>query len=203
MLKKWFKEYFEINKREILIIICLLIIGIIVGFGTYIFASNELKDTAVLSIKEVFDISKSESYIKTNIMLNGITAHLVLIIVICLLSLTLFGKWIIYGIIILKGMAISIYSILLFNVFGPLWGIVAFILLVVLVNMLYIPAFMYLIVCFLEVNFNIFKTKFNNINIAAIYKVLIIMLLSFVVMFSSVVVEQIASNIVLNIYTKM
>ena len=203
MFKKWMREYIEINKREILVVIGLILIGIIIGVGVYIFASNATKELAISSVKSVFDISKSESYVKTNVITNGIKADLLLILILAILSVTLFGKWIIYLIVTLKGVALSLYTILLFNVFGPLWGILAFILLVLLVNILYLPALIYLVVTFLEVNFNIFKTRINNINVVGIYKVLLAIFITFVIMFSSIVVEQITSSVVLNIYNKL
>lgn len=203
MFKKWMREYIEINKREILVVIGLILIGIIIGVGVYIFASNATKELAISSVKSVFDISKSESYVKTNVITNGIKADLLLILILAILSVTLFGKWIIYLIVTLKGVALSLYTILLFNVFGPLWGILAFILLVLLVNILYLPALIYLVVTFLEVNFNIFKTRINNTNVVGAYKVLLAIFIAFVIMFSSIVVEQITSSVVLNIYNEL
>lgn len=203
MLKKWIKEYIEINKREILIVIGLMLLGVIIGIGVYIFASSATKDLAIASVKEVFEISKQTTYVKTNVIANGVKADILLILILGISSVTLFGKWIIYTITLLKGMALSIYTILLFNVFGPLWGILVFILLVLLVNILYIPALIYLIINFLEVHFNVFKARINNLNVVEIYKVLMAIFFSFVIMFSSIVVEQLASSIVLNIYTKI
>lgn len=203
MLKKWFKEYIEINKRDILIVVGLILLGVIIGIGAYIFASDAVKDLAVSSVKQVFDISKSETYVKTNIIVNGMKADILLIFILAILSVTLFGKWIIYLIMILKGASLSLYTILLFNIFGPLWGIVTTLLLVILVNILYLPALIYLVVTFLEINFNVFKAKVSNLNVSTTYKVLLVIFLSFVIMFSSIVVEQIASGIVLNIYNKI
>lgn len=203
MLKKWVKEYIEINKREILQVIGFIILGVFIGIGTYIFADTSVKELAASSIKDVLNISKSETYVKTNIILNGVKADALLIIIIAMLSVTLFGRWIIYIIMILKGAALSVYTILLFNIFGPLWGIVTTFLLVVLVNIIYLPALIYLVVSFLDVNFSVFKASISSLGITNIYKLLMIIFLSFAVMFSSIVVEQIASSIVLNIYTKI
>ena len=203
MLKKWLKKYIEINRKDILIIVGLLLVGVIIGIGTYIFASNEVKELAVTSVRNVFDISKSETYIKTNIIVNGIKSNFILIFIIAILSVTLFGKWIIYGIMILKGAALSIYTLLLFNIFGPLWGIIATLLLVILVNILYLPSLIYLVISFLEINVDIFKVRIDGSNIVVIYKLLSVIFLSFAIMFSSIIVEQVSSNIVLNIYNKM
>lgn len=203
LLKKWFKEYIEINKSEIITVISLLIIGVVVGIVAYAFSTDTVKELSVSSVKSVLDISKEETYVKTNVILNGIKADIILILILAIFSVTLFGRWGIYLILLLKGAAISVYTILLFKVFGPLWGIVTILLLVVLVNVLYIPALIYLAVTFLEINFNIFKAKFSNINMGSIYKVIVVVIISFIVMFSSIVVEQVVSSIVLNIYTKI
>lgn len=202
MLKKWIKEYMAINKREILIVVGLLLLGIVIGIGVYVFSSIEIKQLAIESIKKVLDISKEDTYIKTNIIKNGIKTNLLTICLLAMLSVMLFGKYVIYGLTILKGASISLYTIVIFNIFGPLWGIVVTLLLVMLVNILYIPAFIYLIVTFLELNFNIFKTKLN-INGYSTYKLLLAVFICSILMFSSVIVEQIASNVVLNIYNKI
>ena len=157
LLKKWIKEYIIVNKRDILIIVGLILLGIISGVGVYIFVSDSVKQLAISSVKEVLDVSKTETYVKTNIIVNGIKSNILLIISLAILSVTLFGKWIMYIIAMLKGAALSIYTIILFNVFGPLWGIVTTLLLVILVNLLYLPALVYLIINFLEINFNIFN----------------------------------------------
>lgn len=203
MLKKWIKEYIEVNKKEVLIIIGLLLLGVIIGVGIYIFVSSSTKALAITSVKEVFEISKESTYVKTNIVANGVKADILLILILGIASITLFGKWVMYMIVLLKGISLSIYTILLFNIFGFLWGSLVFILLVLLVNILYIPALIYLIVNFLEIHFNIFKTRITNLNVIEIYRILLAVFFSFVIMFSSIVIEQIASPIVLNIYTKI
>ena len=202
MLKKWLKEYITINKREILIVVGLLLLGIVIGVGTYIFSSNEMKNMAVTSAKSVLDISKDGTYVKTNIITNGIKTNIITIILLATLSVTLFGKYIIYCLTILKGAAITLYTIVIFNIFGAIWGVVVTLLLVVLVNIIYIPAFIYLVLSFLEVNFNIFRVKLNT-KACSTYKLLLGVFVCAVLMFSSVIMEQVCSSIVLNIYNKI
>jgi len=202
MLKKWIKEYIQINKREILVVVGLLLLGIIIGVGVYVFSPNEVKNIIVTNVKSVLEISKTDTYVKTNVIMNGVRNNLVLISLLAILSVTLFGKWIIYFLTIIKGAAISLYTILLFNIFGPLWGIIVTLILVILVNVLYIPAFICLIITFLEIHFSIFKTKLN-LNISTTYRVLLVIFICFVIMFSSIIVEQIGSSVVLNIYNKI
>ena len=203
MIKKWLREYIQANKRDLIIVISFIILGIIIGVGLYIFSSTEVKQLAVNTVKEVFEISKDDSYIKTNIILNGIKENLILILILGILSVTLFGKWVTYIIVTLKGVSISFYTILLFNIFGPWWGILTSILLVVLVNIIYLPAFIFLVVMFLDINFNVFKAKIKGTNLPLLYRGLVGIIVSCIIMFSSIIVEQISSSIVLNIYTKL
>lgn len=200
MLKKYLESYIRENKVDILIVITLLLIGLVIGAGIYFCVRDNVKLEAIDSIKQVLDISKEETYVKTNIILNGVKRDLLLIGILTILSVTLFGKWIIYFITVLKGVSIYIYVTLLFNIFGVWWGLLINLLLVILVNLIYIPAFIYLIVNYLVVNFNIFKAK---VNAGSIYKTVLSVLSSFVLMISSNVIEQIASTVVLNIYSKL
>lgn len=201
--KKWLKEYFLNNKQDILMVVSLILIGVIIGVVVYIFSGNEVKTVAINCVKEVFEISKSETYVKTNIVVNGIKADIILIFVLFFFTLTLFGKYLIYFIMLLKGVAISIYTAILINIFGMLWGSLVVFMLVILVNILYLPALIYITVAFLEINFNLFKARINSLNALNITKVILAVIAGFMVMFSSTVVEQIVSSIVLNIYGKI
>lgn len=203
MLKKWFKEYYISNKHDILIVLSFILIGILIGCGIYIFSSNVVKELAISEVKEVFEISKSETYVKTNIILNGVKADVILICILTFLMLTLFGKYLIYFVMLLKGISISLYTIMLFKIFGPLLGSLVVFMLVIIVNLIYLPALIYITVAFLEVNFNLFKAKINSINATNVTRIVLAIAVSFIVMFSSIVVEQILSSVVLNLYGKI
>ena len=167
------------------------------------FAPYEIKELAKTSVKDVFDISKEETYVKTNVILNGIKADVILILILAILSVTLFGRVGIDAIVFLKGISYSLYTILLFKIFGPLWGIIVSFLLVILVNIIYIPALIFVVVTFLEINFNLFKVKIQSFNVSMIYKAIFSIIMGFILMFSSVVLEQVLSTVVLNIYSKL
>jgi len=189
MVKKWLKEYINRNIYDILIIIIMLGIGIIIGIGIYTFASDTTKELLVTSAKNIFEISKYEEYIKTNIIINGLEMNVLLLIILAVSSITLFGKYLIYLIVILKGTAISIYIVILFKIFGIGYGLITTFLNVILVNLIYLPAFIFITVLFLEINFNIFKTKKNNTTILEKLSMLSKIGGTFIVIFSSIVVE--------------
>lgn len=203
MLKKWLKEYINRNIYDILIVLIMLVIGIVVGVGIYMFASNDSKELLITSARSIFELSKNEAYIKTNIILNGLEMNVLLLAVLLVSSMTLFGKYLIQFIVILKGMAISVYTIVLFKIFGLGYGILSVALLILLVNLIYLPAFIYLAVTFLEINFNIFKTKIANVSMLEKLGILGKIGVAFTVIFSSIVVEQIASSVVLTMFLKV
>lgn len=203
MVKKWLNEYINKNIYDILIVLVMLVIGIVAGIGIFIFVPDASKELLITSARGIFELSKNEAYIKTNIILNGLEMNALLLLMLLVSSVTLFGKHVIQFIVILKGMAISIYGLVLFKIFGFGYGLIASMLLIVLVNIIYLPAFIYLVVTCLEINFNIFKTRISNTTMLEKIGLLGKIITSFVVIFSSVVVEQIMSSVVLGIFSKI
>lgn len=200
MVKKWLKEYINKNIYDILIVLVMLSLGIVVGVGIYMFAPEPSKELLVSSARSIFEMSKDNIYIKSNIIINGLEMNAILLIILLISSITLYGKYVIEFVTILKGAAISIYAILLFKIFGLGYGILAVMMLVVLVNLIYLPAFMYLIIAFLEINFCIFKTKISEPTMLEKIGILGKIIGAFIVMFSSVVVEQVLSSVTLSMF---
>lgn len=203
MVKKWLKEYINRNIYDILIILIMLVIGIVVGIGIYIFAPEGSKELLITSAKSIFEISKDAAYIKTNIILNGLEINGILLLILAISSITLFGRYLIQFVVILKGIAISIYVVVLFKIFGLGYGLIAVFLLIILVNLIYLPALIYLTVTFLEINFNVFKTKISSVSLLEKISVFGKVLVAFCMIFSSIVVEQIMSSVMLSIFLKI
>lgn len=203
MVKKWLKEYINKNIYDILIISIMIVIGVLVGVGVYLFSTEEAKLGLITSAEGIFELSRNETYVKANIISNGLQINGILLLILLIASVNLFGKQIIKIIAVLKGMAISIYAIVLFKIFGLGYGIVVVGLLVILVNLIYIPAFIYLLVIFLEINFNIFKTKVLSISILEKLGIAGRIIIAFICIFSSIVIEQIMSSVALSIYLKI
>lgn len=203
MIKKLFKEYVLENKYDLCMIVMLLIIGAVCGIGIYFLTNANTTNELISSIKEIFDISLEGKILKSNVILNGIKINLTLIFVLLFFSITLIGRWFIYVTTILKGAAIGIYTCIIFSIFGFWWGILTVLLLVVLVNLVYIPAYIYLTTTLLAFNFEIFNTKKHSTNLYCIAKMLTKVISSFIFMFSSGILEQLLTNIVFQIYTKI
>ena len=91
----------------------------------------------------------------------------------------------------------------MFSIFGLWWGILTALLLVILVNLVYIPAYIYLTTTLLAFNFEIFNTKKDSTNLYCIVKMLTKVICAFIFMFSSGILEQLLTNVVFKIYTKI
>ena len=203
MLKKLFKEYVLENKYDLCMVLMLLFIGFVCGIGIYFLANVNTTNELISSIKEVFDISLEGKILKSNILLNGIKINLALIVLLLFFSITLIGRWLVYITTIIKGLSIGIYTCIMFSIFGIWWGLLTSLLLVILVNLVYMPAYIYLATTILAFNFEIFNTKKYSTNLYCIAKMLTKVIASFVFMFSSGIVEQLLTNVVFKIYGKM
>lgn len=173
------------------------------GIGIYFLTNANTTNELILSIKEIFDISLEGKILKTNVILNGVKINLTLILIMLFFSITLIGRWFIYITTIFKGAAIGIYSCIMFSIFGWWWGILIALLLVVLVNLVYIPAYIYLTTTLLAFNFEIFNTRKDSTNLYCIVKMLTKVIVAFIFMFSSSILEQLLTNVVFKIYTKI
>ena len=199
MFKRYVKEYILKNKYDLAILLIMLITGVVVGIGIYMFSDINVKEELVIKATEVFKLASSKEYIETKVVPNGIKTNVILLLILAASSVTLFGRYVIEMMVLLKGAMLSIYSAILFNVFGLGYGILVVLLLVVLVNLVYIPAYLFLALLFMEIHFNIFKTKQSAINIIETLGNIMKIFMGFVVMFSSIVLEQVLSLVVLKV----
>ncbi len=202
MLKKLVKEYILKNKYDLFVILIMILIGITVGIGVYAFSDSNVKEVLITEATGVFKISASKEYLETNVVANGIKINIILICVLGIASVTLFGRYIIEMMAVIKGAMLSIYAAILFNVFGIGYGILVVFLLVVLVNIIYLPAYIFLSVMFMEIHFNIFKKR-SGITSLEMLGYLGKGILSFVVIFSGIIAEQMTSLVVLKLFLNM
>ncbi len=192
MLKKLVKEYILKNKYDLFVILVMLLIGVAVGIGVYAFSDTGVKEVLITEATDVFKISASKEYLETNVVANGIKTNILLICILSIASVTLFGRYIIEMMTIIKGAMLSIYAAILLNVFGMGYGMLVVFLLIILVNIIYIPAYIFLAVMFMEIHFNIFK-KGCGLTGLEIMGYLGKGGIAFIVIFSSIIAEQVAS----------
>lgn len=203
MLKKWIKNYFVNNKYDVLLFVAIITIGVFIGISTFLLSGEKTQGIVVESVTGVLDLSVKEEFIKANIIADGLKSNLVLILIMIFFSITLFGKWGIYIIMLLKGIGIGIYIAVLFTVFGFWWGLLVNMLLVIIINLIYIPSLIYIAVSLVGLNFYAFKTRNDGLTSKQIFRTILDIFMGFVLIFSSVILEQILSTITLNIYATL
>lgn len=191
------------NKYEVILFGFIILTGIIIGITTFLVADNDTRRIATEAVTGVLDLSAKEEFIKVDIIFNGIKSNLIFITILFIFSMTLFGKWGIYISVLIKGIALGIYTSVLFNVFGLGYGLLVNILLVILVNAIYIPGLIYICVSLYNLNFDIFKMRSSSNLSGAIARTILEVFMGFILIFSSIIVEQIMSTITLDIYTKI
>lgn len=197
-MKKYLRNYIEENFKVLSIIFFCLIIGLVIGVILYNMIDSTLREEIINSMKQTLELTKQENFTGINVIKNGMVANAVLVMVIYLISLSLIAPYLISILSISKGLAIGVYVPTLFQIFGPSKGLVALLLLVVLPNLIYIPAYMYISTNSLKFNYSIVSKESSKTSLVT--KESIKLLIGFSIMFLSIVVEQLTTLGVISLY---
>lgn len=197
-MKKYLRNYIEENFKVLSIIFFCLIIGLVIGIILYNMIDSTLKEEIINSMKQTLELTKQENFTGINVIKNGMIANAVLVMVIYLISLSLIAPYLISILSISKGLAIGVYVPTLFQIFEPSKGLVALLLLVVLPNLIYIPAYMYISTNSLKFNYSIVSKESSKTSLVT--KESIKLLIGFSIMFLSIVVEQLTTLGVISLY---
>lgn len=199
MLKKLVNEYLYQNKKIVIGIFVCLVIGSTAGLAIYFFSDDVITNKLINQMQETIKLSDNGEYIKTEIIYNGIRNNIIYILMLFVFSIMLYGSLLIYILYILKGVAIGIYISTLFGVFGFWWGILVIMLLVILVNIVYLPAIIFIGVTMINYNLNVMEYRNECGKVMSFSKVIFNASFGILVIFSSVIIEQLLSNIVIKI----
>ena len=197
-MKKYLRNYIEENFKILSIIFFCIIIGLVVGIIFYNIINPTLKEEIIKSMRQTLELTKQENFTGINVIRNGMVANAVLVMIIYLISLSLITPYLMSVLSISKGLAIGVYIPTLFQIFGPSKGIVALLLLVVLPNLIYIPAYMYISANSLRFNYGIISKE--NSRTSLVVKESVKLLIGFSIMFLSIVIEQFTTLGVISLY---
>ena len=195
----YIKEYVNDNFKSIVVLLFCIIIGLVVGIFIYQLTSEDIKLELTKTLTQTLEKTKKENFQGINIIKNGMISNIILIAIIYFSSITLIAFGIVSGVNLFKGFAIGLYIPTLFQVFGFGNGILALFLLVIVPNIIYIPAFIYISVNCLKLNYNILDKNISN-NISLIFKEGCKLIMGFSVIAFSVIIEQFLCLGVINIY---
>lgn len=119
------------------------IIGVLLGFIIYLSLDFENRTNIVGSLKEVVDMTELENFEQVNIIKNGIKINILVIALLVFSSFTILTFQVVAAAIMLRGISLSIYICILFNIFGPLKGIVAMFGMAIIPNLILSAAYMF------------------------------------------------------------
>ena len=200
MLKNIVKEYINENRKIVVSLFVCVLVGVISGLMVYNFSDKDIKDILVSQMAQSIKASSEGEIIKIGVLYNGMKNNIILVFFMFLFSIMLYGTLLIYLLYIIKGTAIGIYIGTLFGVFGFWWGILAILVLVVLVNIVFLPAMIYIGSTFVNYNLNVLEYKNEIGKVDSISKVFLKVCFAMIIIFSSVIFEQMLSNIAVKIY---
>ena len=199
MLKKLLKEYLVQNRKIVLVLFLCLVVGILSGIIIYNFSSKEVKSILTSQMVEAIKLSDNGEFIKTDVIYNGVRNNVAYIFLMFVFSIMLYGTVFIYLLYIIKGLSIGIYIGTLFGIFGFWWGMLVFLLMVILINMVYLPALSFIGITLISYNLDIMEYRREIKNITTFSKVVVKVLFGLMIIFSSIIIEQLMSNVIIKI----
>ena len=199
MLKKLLKEYIVQNRKIVLVLFLCLAVGILSGIIIYNFSSKEVKSILTSQMTEAIKLSDNGEFIKTDVIYNGVRNNVAYIFLMFVFSIMLYGTVFIYLLYIIKGLSIGIYIGTLFGIFGFWWGMLVFLLMVILINMVYLPALSFIGITLISYNLDIMEYRRETKNITTFSKVVVKVLFGLMIIFSSIIIEQLMSNVIIKI----
>lgn len=198
----YLREYVKENFKIITVLFLCVVIGLVVGIIVYKFIPSESKIEIINTLKNTLEYTKQEDFAGINVIKNGVISNSILVAIIYFSSITLIAPFVVYIMNFVKGFAIGLYIPTIFCVFGFGNGILVLLLLVVIPNLVYLPAFIYLSINSLKFHYELFEIKEEGkigLTLREIFKIV----LGFSVIILSVILEQLLSYGVIKIYINM
>ena len=202
-MKKYLINYIKENSKVITVLALFIAIGIVAGIIEYQFTKEESTNELKESIVSTLDISKQDNFDGINVIKNGITTNLILVLLIYFSTITIISPALVSLFNFIKGFSLGIYIPIIFNIFGVGNGILSVIFLVVLPNIIFVPAYIFLSTNAINLHYYIISKDRNESKTKVLIKQLTFFIISFSFIFLSVLLEQILSTNVINIYKMM
>lgn len=196
-MKKYLKEYIYENLKSIIIILAFIIIGLVVGIISFNISNEDIKTEIISTVRNTLDISKNENFEGINILFNSIGTNLFVISIIYFSAITLIPKIIINIVSFFKGISLGLYIPILFYIFSIGDGILSLIFLIILPNIIYIAAYIYM--CNNSILFHN-KVIEHGIKLSIVCVEFFKIVITLALFIASVILEQIGIFVVINNY---
>lgn len=198
-MKEYLKAYIEENYKIIKVVGICLVSGLVIGSFIYVFIEDGIKNEFIATLKNTLDLSKANNFENINIIKNGMIANGILIFIIYFCSITILAPMLICMTTFFKSFSIGMYIPIIFSVFGISKGLLVTLLIMIIPNILYIPAFIFSSTNAIKFHYYLFEEREKNIILTCL-KEIIYILISFSIIILSVVLEQLFVTNVINIY---
>ena len=201
MLKSFVSKYIEKNREIILKLGFITLVGFICGIAIYLMINSEIRDELRSQMVKALEISKEKEYIGVNIIYNGIKNNIVFILIVAMSCIVMYGYLLLYSCYLVKGISLGLYTCFLFNIFGVWYGMLEVLIMVILVNAICLPSLFGIGEIFINRSKSMLGGKVNLLyNNKDKYINLLKIVLYIVIVFSSVILEQLMTGITINIY---
>ena len=198
-MNKSVQKYVIENISIISKILLIYAIGIAIGAALFIF--TDIKTDYIDIVKNILEQTKQENFESINVIANGLKNNLFFIGLIYSSIITIISPLIICAIMIIKAIVTGIYICTIFCIFGFLKGLGVVTLNVLFPLLLSLMGFV--IICTNAIN--LFKdiNTGEKIGVKELLKQLYWFVISFSLISFSIVIEQLTSGVVINIYSKI
>ena len=195
-MNKSIQKYIVENLHTISKLLIIYFIGIVIGI--ILFNLSGIKTDYVDIVRNVFDSVNEENFKSINVILNGLKNNALFIGLLYLSLITLIAPIVVCVLLMLKAIITGIYICCLFSVLGIGNGLIAVFLSVILPLLFTLSA--YIFISTNIINLYISFTSDGKIEIKDILKNIYWLIISFSLISLSVVLEQVMTGIIFNLY---
>ncbi len=195
-MSKNIQKYLCNNIGSIVKLLIVFGVGIAIGFLVYSI-NGEYKE----NVKEIIDSTKAENYNGINIILNGVKNNGIIILIMYLSLLTYISPAICSSLIFLKGCITSIYSCALIYILGMGKGMLFVFLTSIIPSIFSLASYILISIEVSGIYTNLKNGK--KTSISSILKGVYILLIAISLICFSIVLEQVFSQCMVDLYSKI
>lgn len=191
------KRHFKENVKSYFILFAILLLGLIVGIAFINHANNAQKEQ-ISNYISGFTTTIKDSKIDYWVLLkNSIMSNIKITLIIIFVSMSLFGTIGSYIISFYKGFSLGYTISSIIAVFGVAKGLTFAMSLILLNQLVYIPAMIYLIICSNKFYRKIVNDELNDTKLEIIRYIITVSITVILFLLSSLIETFISSNLLL------
>lgn len=191
------KRHFKENVKSYFILFAILLLGLIVGIAFINHANNSQKEQISNYIRGFTTTIKDSKIDYWVLLKNSIISNIKITLIIIFVSMSLFGTIGSYIISFYKGFSLGYTISSIIAVFGVAKGLTFAMSLILLNQLVYIPAMFYLIICSNKFYRKIINDELNDTKVEIIRYIITVSITVILFLLSSLIETFISSNLLL------